>query len=89
MNAQSIKNKRAEFCNLVESTQPDVIVCTETWLNSDIANGEIFSQDIAKKFNVFRRDREHTKGGGVFIAVSSVWCVLENTSWKQTAKYCG
>ena len=71
MNAQSIKNKRAEFCNLVESTQPDVIVCTETWLNSDIANGEIFSQDIAKKFNVFRRDREHTKGGGVFIAVSS------------------
>ena len=37
----------------------------------DIANGEIFSQDIAKKFDVFRRDREHTKGGGVFIAVSS------------------
>jgi hypothetical protein len=55
MNAQSI----------------NVIVCTETWLNSDIENGEIFSQDIAKKFNVIRRDREHIKGGGVFIAVSS------------------
>ena len=70
LNAQSIKNKKAEFCNLIESTVPDIIVCTETWLNSDVANGEIFPPDLSQQYNVFRRDREQSQGGGVFIAVS-------------------
>jgi len=70
LNARSLNKKKVDFCNLVESTQPDVIVCTESWLTSDITTGEIFSQDLAKQYSVFRRDREHSVGGEVLIAVS-------------------
>ena len=40
LNAQSTRNKIAEFCNLIESTVPNIIICTETWLNTDIATAE-------------------------------------------------
>ena len=48
----------------------DIIVCTESWLNSEIANGEIFPLDLSQQYNVFRRGREQQVGEGVFIAVS-------------------
>ena len=70
LNAQSIRNKKAEFCNLIETTAPDIIVCTETWLNSNIATGEIFPPDLCQQYNVFSRGREQSQGEGVFVAVS-------------------
>lgn len=50
----------------------DVIVLTETWLNSGVTDNELFDS----RYIVYRRDREssgfHTKkeGGGVLVAVS-------------------
>ena len=50
----------------------DIIILTETWLCSEITDGEIFSSD----YTVFRLDRDlrssvKARGGGVLIAVRS------------------
>lgn len=66
VNCQSIKNKQAQFLNLVDSSKPDVIIGTESWLDATVHTAEYFPPN----FNVYRRDR-HLHGGGVFIAVSS------------------
>jgi len=71
LNFQSIKNKTPEFWNLVDSTKPDIIIGTESWLTPDVHNSEIFPPQLIGKFHIFRCVREHTLGGGVFIAVSN------------------
>ena len=54
-----------ELHNMIQSTDPDIIMCTESWLNSTILDGEIFQDD----YSVIRKDRTSGKGGGgVFIA---------------------
>ena len=65
INFQSIKNKKPEFLNLIDSVKPDIIIGTESWLTSDVYSSEIFPPS----FTIFRKDRQHQKGGGVFIAV--------------------
>lgn len=40
---------------------------TETWLNSNIRENEIF--DLSNQFHFYRRDRETRQGGGVLIAI--------------------
>ena len=42
VNCQSVKNKTKELENLITSTNPDVILGTESWLNPTILDGEIF-----------------------------------------------
>lgn len=56
----------------VESCDYDIIVLTETWLNSSIHDSELFNQE----YLVYRCDRNihnsiHEMGGGVLIAVRS------------------
>ena len=41
VNAQSILDKKVRFQNLVDSTDPDMVMMTETWLKPDKADGEI------------------------------------------------
>ena len=67
INFQSIMNKQLEFENLISSTDPDVVIGTETWLKPEIHDNEIFRPDLG--YDVFRRDREGQKGGGVVILV--------------------
>ena len=64
MNCQSVKNKIKEFENLIESTNPDIILVTESWLNSSILDGEV----VPENYSLIRKDRSSGKGGGVFIA---------------------
>lgn len=66
-NIRSVLNKRDELQNFIESAQADVIVLTETWLNPDIEDNELF--DSVASFNVYRCDRVGRRGGGVLIAV--------------------
>ena len=40
-NFQSITDKKGSFQNLVDSTDPDIIVGTETWLTNNQKDGEI------------------------------------------------
>ena len=44
LNLQSIVNKVQEFHCLLDIENPDIVVGTESWLRSDIANSEVFPQ---------------------------------------------
>ena len=57
--------KKEELLNLLSTTQPDIILGTETWLNPNINNSELFHPT----YNVYRRDRDDGHGG-VLIAVN-------------------
>ncbi|KAJ8020472.1 RNA-directed DNA polymerase from mobile element jockey [Holothuria leucospilota] len=56
---------------MLATEDPDIVIGTESWLNDSIATGEVFPNS----YNVFRRDREASKGGGVFIAVKNTFIV--------------
>ncbi|XP_053381379.1 uncharacterized protein LOC128549116 [Mercenaria mercenaria] len=53
INFQSIKNKVPETQALTDNAEPDVIIGTETWLNSNISSSEV----LPSSYNVFRKDR--------------------------------
>jgi hypothetical protein len=63
VNCRSVytSNKALEFWNLVDTFNPDVVKCTESWLAEDISNAEVFRAD----FTTFRSDRFASGGGGV------------------------
>ena len=65
VNCQSIPSKVGAWRLLISKHEPDVVVATETWLNSNIYDAELESDD----FVIYRRDRERSTGGGVLIAV--------------------
>ena len=70
LNCRSVVNKKDSFQNLVDSTQPDIIVATETWLNDDIKDGEIGQVGkFTNKYKIYRQDRT-TRNGGVMIAIA-------------------
>ena len=52
--------------NLITSTDTDVIIGTETWLNDSIYSSEVIPTD---QFNVYRNDRVNSKGGGALVVV--------------------
>ena len=53
LNCQSLKNKKAEFLSLIDSTKPDIIIGTESWLSHSISDTEYFPDT----FNVYRNDK--------------------------------
>lgn len=59
-------------------TEFHIAALTETWLNNNTHNSEI----MCEKYQIFRRDRIGKNGGGVLIAVSSLFSaeelILEN-----------
>ena len=42
INCQSVRNKKQELENLVESFNQDIIIGNESWLNKDIQSSEVF-----------------------------------------------
>ena len=74
INFRSLNNPqtRDEFHTLLDQTNPAIVIESETWLNSDINNAEIFPDDMG--FEMFRRDRSF-RGGGVLILVSKRYIV--------------
>ena len=66
INCQSINNKIAEFHTFLSSTDPDIVLGTESWLRPEVLSCEVFPED----YSVYRKDRkpgDKIKGGGVFI----------------------
>ena len=61
VNCRTVYNKALEFCNLVDTYSPDVVIGTDSWLKEDIGNAEVFRAD----FTTFRRDRSARGGGRV------------------------
>ncbi|XP_063951801.1 uncharacterized protein LOC135153256 [Lytechinus pictus] len=66
INFQSIKNKKEELGTLIDSTDPDIILGSETWLNSSICSSELFPPG----YDVIRKDRLDGYGG-VCIAIKN------------------
>ena len=61
-NVNSISSKSAELINLVDSTEPDVILMSETKLKSTILSSEF----TPPGYKCFRKDR-NSRGGGVLV----------------------
>jgi hypothetical protein len=59
INFQSIRNKKVALQNLLETTEADVLIGTETWLNDSIYSSEIIPTG---QFDVYRNDRDKGKG---------------------------
>ena len=62
-------NKVRDFSDLLELSKSDIVAVAETWLNSNITDGELFSDD----YIVYRKDREatvkNTRGGGILLGL--------------------
>ena len=71
MNFQSIKNKKAELLEIIDTVKPDIILGTETWLDPNISSYEYFPSEL---YNVYRHDRipstNNVSYGGVLVAIS-------------------
>ena len=67
INCRSIVDKKQEYENMVTSTNPDIIIGTESWLKPKHFDNEVFDPNLG--YTPFRRDRVDRAGGGVFIAV--------------------
>ncbi|XP_053383306.1 uncharacterized protein LOC128549774 [Mercenaria mercenaria] len=65
LNCQSIVGKKTSLYNMCTSTGSEIIIGTESWLNSSHLSTEIFPEN----YTVYRRDRNRGRGGGVFILV--------------------
>ncbi len=65
VNFQSIKNKAPEVQVLVDNTDPDIIIGTETWLHAGVHSSEV----IPRNYSTYRNDRTSDSHGGVLIAV--------------------
>ena len=83
VNCHSIVEKRPQLENILESTQADIVLGTESWLNSQHLSTTIFP----KGFKVYRKDRVNRAGGGVFIMVSEKFISSEPEELKVDA-YC-
>jgi hypothetical protein len=68
LNIQSIKSKREAPWNLLDSSNPDILFGCETWLNPNITDNEILSENTG--YNIFRKDRKD-RYGGVMLAIKS------------------
>jgi hypothetical protein len=64
INFQSIKKKGRLLDAIITSSEPDIIIGTETWLTQDIHS--LISSDLG--FVIHRRDRQTDAHGGVMIA---------------------
>ena len=64
INFQSIKRKRHLVNNIIESSKPDIVIGTETWLKPNIHNNEVFPEN----YNIYCKDRIDKEGGGVLLA---------------------
>ena len=78
LNARSLKsvttnlNKVRDFSAFIELSQSDIYGITETWLNSNMLDSELFPEHCI----VYCKDREHTvqhkRDGGILMALSHV-----------------
>ena len=72
MHTKSIHHfQKAEFQELIDTHNPDIVCATETWLAGHHCDGEIGDLlSSINKYEVHRRDRTNRQGGGVFVAVT-------------------
>ncbi|CAC5375355.1 unnamed protein product [Mytilus coruscus] len=67
INFQSMKNKKPEIDEIIDSCQPDVIFGTETWLSNDTSAYEYISPS---KYTIYTKNRKDGYGG-VLLAITN------------------
>ena len=67
VNCQSLSGKKGAWAHLIQTTQPDIIIATETWLDGSVSNSELESD----MYTIYRKDRSSGIRGGVLIALNS------------------
>lgn len=68
INFQGIRNKVADLNVCIDENNPDVIIGTETHLNSSVASNELFP----RLYTVFRKDRTYDQSKrGVLVATKN------------------
>ncbi|XP_072022667.1 uncharacterized protein [Amphiura filiformis] len=71
VNFQSIRGKTAELAVCLEVNDPDLVIGTETWIDSNVESSELFPSN----YQVIRKDRTvYSDGkvyGGVLIAIKN------------------
>jgi len=72
-----VKNKKDELCNIIESSDPCIIIGTETWLNPTIHSSEIFPPN----YEIIRKDRKDGYGG-VLLAIKKDF-IINNITISQ------
>ena len=80
INLQSVKNKKAGLCVLLESEKTDIVIGTQSWLTFGISNSEIFVND--QGYTPFREDRTTGIGGGVSILIKDTILSAEQKQYK-------
>lgn len=84
-NTRGLRTKTNEFYKNLCCNNYDIIVLTETWLNSSVLSSELFDG----RYVVYRRDRESSglvqgkEGGGVLIAVLKKINSKRVTQWES------
>ena len=64
-NIRSIKNKLDLICVDMASSRYDIVMITETWLNAETPNSELFMPG----YDIIRRDRERRTHGGILVYI--------------------
>ena len=82
INFQSVKNKKEEILNLIDQSDPSIIIGTETWLTPNICSSEIFPPT----YEIIRKDRPNGYGG-VLLAVKKDY-TAENLELEVTDTEC-
>jgi hypothetical protein len=73
INFQSACNTKSDLEQIINSTKPDIITGTETWLNPSVPLNELFPPNM---YNVYGRNRpqdgngDNANHGGVLIVIS-------------------
>nr|VZH99524.1 unnamed protein product [Spirometra erinaceieuropaei] len=75
-NAQSVLSKLDEHRIHTYDLHPDVISITETWLSEQVDDREL----MLPGFQLFRRDRENRRGGGIITFVKNGLHASEKTA---------
>ena len=87
LNARSLKNREhlAQIKELVNDENVEVLAVSESWLKSFTTNAEV----EIPGYKIYRLDRKHKKGGGVYIYVRKEFKVtmLKNFSYISTSDF--
>lgn len=83
-NTRGLRTKTHNFCRQLALENYDIVILTETWLNSGVLSSELFDD----RYIVYRRDRVSRKkdGGGVLIAVLKAIKSKRMNQWESNSE---
>ena len=71
INFQSLRKKGKLLEAIIDDSAPDIIIGTESWLDSTICSAEIIPFELG--YDIQRRDRPNDPHGGVLIAAKNTF----------------